>query len=206
MQSFFSEEKLTSLGDTVWICSVTSLGQQEGTVRESDLAPVFPPLLSALKYDTSRKTVGDKCDHSRLCALLQMWWLHTTMRDNGKWHSWVQIISRMNAFFRSHYSDVPTCTQQTHPTTNAGIWRRVGGVLSLSFHDKSVCISTPFITSLSRQWIEFQKPINKGDVHSAWQLSQGNVPLSFAPPPPTHTPASFLSFLFSEISRERDEN
>lgn len=158
----------------------------DSMVKESDLAPVFPPLLSAFKYDTSRKTVRDKCDHSRLCALLQMWWLHTTMQHNGKWHSWVRIISQMNAFFRSHYSDVPTRAQQTHPTTNAGIWRG-GGFLSLSWHDKSVCISTPFITSLPRQWIEFQKPINKGDVHSAWQLSQGNVPLSFAPPTTTTT-------------------
>lgn len=162
------------------------------TVKKSDLAAVFMPLLSAFKYDTSKKTIRDKCDHSQLCAPLQMWWLHTTMRHNGKWHSWVRIISRMNAFFRSHYSDVPMHTQQTHPTTNEGIWRGVGGVLSLSWHDKSVCISTPFITSLPRQWIEFQKPINKGDVHSAWQLSQGNVPLSFAPPPP---PPSLLLLL-----------
>lgn len=139
------------------------------------------------------KTVRDKCDHSGWRALLQMWWLHTTMQHNCKWHSWVRIISRMNAFFRSNYSDVPMCTQQTHPTTNGGIWRKGGGVLSLSWHDKSVCISTPFITSLPRQWIEFQKPINKGDVHSAWQLSQGNVPLSFAPPTPS-IPASFFSF------------
>lgn len=127
MQWFCSEEKLANLGDTIWICSVTS---PERTARWRNWTwrlfsrLSFPPF----KYDTSRKTVRDKCDHSRLCALLQMWWLHTTMQHNGKWHSWVRIISRMNAFFRSHYSDVPTRAQQTHPTTNAGIWRRRGGV------------------------------------------------------------------------------
>lgn len=112
-----------------------------------------------------------------------MWWLHTEMRHNSKWHSRVQIISWMNAFFRSHYSDVAMRAQQTYPTTNRGIRRREKKFLSLSWHDKSVCISTPFITSHPRQWIEFQKPINKGDVHSAWQLSQASVPLSFAHPP-----------------------
>lgn len=73
--------------------------------------------------------------------------------------------------------------------------------LSLSWHDKSVCISTPFITSRPRQWIEFQKPINKGDVHSAWQLSQASVPLSFAHPPslPPSSPTPF-----SEMSRKRE--
>lgn len=58
--------------------------------------------------------------------------------------------------------------------------------LSSSWHDKSVCISTLFITSHPRQRIEFQKPINKGDVHSAWQLSQTSVPLSFAQTLPHH--------------------
>lgn len=79
-------------------------------------------------------------------------------------------------------------SNKTRPTTNGRIWRRDGEAgggrkkfLSLSWHDKSVCISTPFITSHPRQWIEFQKPINKGDVHSAWQLSQAGVPLSFSP-------------------------
>lgn len=129
-----------------------------------------------------------------------MWWLHTTMRHNSKWHSRVQIISWMNAFFRHHYSDVAMRAQQTYPTTNGGIWRREKKFLSLSWHDKSVCISTPFITSSPRQWIEFQKPINKGDVHSAWQLSQASVPLSFAHPP------SLLLFLplFSEMSRKKE--
>lgn len=130
-----------------------------------------------------------------------MWWLHTTMWHNSKWHSRVQIISWMNAFFRNHYSDVPMRTQQTYPTTNGGIWRREKKFLSLSWHDKSVCISTPFITSRPRQWIEFQKPINKGDVHSAWQLSQASVPLSFAHPPslPPSSPSPF-----SEMSRKRE--
>ena len=129
-----------------------------------------------------------------------MWWLHTTMRHNSKRHSRVQIISWMNAFFRHHYSDVAMRAQQTYPTTNGGIWRREKKFLSLSWHDKSVCISTPFITSRPRQWIEFQKPINKGDVHSAWQLSQASVPLSFAHPP------SLLLLLppFSEMSRKRE--
>lgn len=106
----------------------------------------------------------------------------------------------MNAFFRNHYSDVAMRAQQTYPTTNGGIWRREKKFLSLSWHDKSVCISTPFITSHPRQWIEFQKPINKGDVHSAWQLSQASVPLSFAHPPSL----LLLLPLFSEMSRKRE--
>lgn len=71
--------------------------------------------------------------------------------------------------------------------------------LSLSWHDKSVCISTPFITSRPRQWIEFQKPINKGDVHSAWQLSQASVPLSF-----THPPSLFFFPFFCKMSGKRE--
>lgn len=131
-----------------------------------------------------------------------MWWLHTTMWHNSKWHSRDQIISWMNAFFKNHYSDVPMCAQQMHPTTNGGIWRRGKKFLSLSWHDKSVCISTPFITSHPKQWIEFQKPINKGDVHSAWQLSQASVPLSFALPP-SLPPPSPSPFFVKWVGKER---
>ena len=105
----------------------------------------------------------------------------------------------MNAFFRNHYSDVAMHAQQTYPTTNGGIWRREKKFLSLSWHDKSVCISTPFITSRPRQWIEFQKPINKGDVHSAWQLSTSQRPtLIYSPSLPLFLPP------FSEMSRKRE--
>lgn len=173
------------------------------------------------------KSVWDKCDHSALCASSKMWWLHTRMRHNGKWRSGRQIISRMNAFFRNHYSDVPMrATTKTHPTTNGCIWRRDGAVeggkegrgekgrgrkkfLSLSWHDKSVCISTPFITSHPRQWIEFQKPINKGDVHSAWQLSQAGVPLSFSPLLPFLLLPPFFFVVFFPlkwVGKEREEN
>lgn len=69
------------------------------------------------------KSLWDECDQS-IVYLLQIWWLHTMAWHNGKWHSRVQIISCMNAFFRSHYLNV--LTQQTYPTTNEGIWRRRG--------------------------------------------------------------------------------
>lgn len=148
-----------------------------------------------------RKSLWDKCDHSPLCVASKCDDYTQTLLQGSKWHSQVQIISWMNASFRPHYSDLTMHTQQTYPTTNWGIWRNGGGkkFLSLSWHDKSVCISTPFITSHPRQWIGFQKPINKGDVHSAWQLSQTSVPLSFAHP---SCPPSFPSS-FSEISRKR---
>lgn len=77
------------------------------------------------------KSVWDKCDHSALCASSKMWWLHTRMRHNGKWRSGRQIISRMNAFFRNHYSDVPmrATTKRTPQQTDAsggetGKWGR----------------------------------------------------------------------------------
>lgn len=130
----------------------------------------------------------------------------------------------MNAFFRNHYSDVPmrATTKRTPQQTDAsGGEMGLGGgregerggagegekkFLSLSWHDKSVCISTPFITSHPRQWIEFQKPINKGDVHSAWQLSQAGVPLSFSPLLPLLLlpPFFFLLFFFPEMSWKRE--
>lgn len=172
------------------------------------------------------KSVWDKCDHSALCASSKMWWLHTRMRHNGKWRSGRQIISRMNAFFRNHYSDVPmrATTKRTPQQTDAsgGEMGRLGGgwggreggkggrekkkFLSLSWHDKSVCISTPFITFHPRQWIEFQKPINKGDVHSAWQLSQAGVPLSFSPLLPfLLLPPFFCCFFFPWNELEKRE-
>lgn len=131
-----------------------------------------------------------------------MWGLHTTMAHNSKWHSRVQIISWMNAFFRNHYSDVAMRAQQTYPTTNGGIWRR--GKKS-SFHwagmIRASVFPLSFITCRPRQWIEFQKPINKGDVHSAWQLSQASVPLSFARAPSL---LLFLSpFLLKCVGKER---
>lgn len=147
------------------------------------------------------KSLWDKCDHSQLCASSKCDDYTQRRRTMVSGIAGSKWSAEMNAFFRNHYSDVAMRAQQTYPTTNGGIWRR--GVkkkkkfLSLSWHDKSVCISTPFITSRPRQWIEFQKPINKGDVHSAWQLSRASVPLSFTHPPSLlRLPPSLFSFPF----------
>lgn len=156
---------------------------------------------STFKYDTSREKPMRQVWPLSIVCLLKMWWLHTTAAHNGKWHSRVQMISWNECIFQK-----PLFGCGDARTTNVPHNKRrhleEGGekkkkFLSLSWHDKSVCISTPFITSRPRQWIEFQKPINKGDVHSAWQLSRASVPLSFTHPPSLpRLPPSLFSFPF----------